>query len=73
MIFSLLCKLPRWLGGGHKWRRLTKKEWAEKPTQSVPPLPELAEWTRLRRTCSRCHAERVVKARKPKAEQETTT
>jgi len=66
MIFgSLLCKLPSWLGGGHRWRRLTVKERMAHPITTGYFM----------RRCRNCPAERVVKARKPKVktEQETTT
>jgi len=62
MIHSLLCKFPRWLGGDHRWRRLTKKEHA---------IYSLYGDSKLKRICQRCKAERVVKARKKTIKEET--
>jgi len=59
MILSLLCKLPRWLGGDHKWRRLTIKERLQHPITTGYFM----------RRCHRCGTERMVKARKTKSGQ----
>ena len=64
MILSMLCKLPRWLGGGCNERRLTKKE-MQNPPAALEEAPEQG------RICRRCPAERAVKARK-KTTKETT-
>ena len=68
---KLLCKLPRWLGGDHKWRRLTKNE-REAPGFQIFAAAQLPNGNVDRmRICRRCGAERVVKARK-KTTKETT-
>lgn len=62
MIRALLCKLPRWMGGGHRWRRLTKKE-CESPGLQVM-VGALDGSTVQLRICRRCGAKRIVKSRK---------
>ena len=58
-IGALLCKLPRWLGGGHKERRLYKDEMHGQ-------YVDHAEAKRVR-ICVRCNATRLARARKGKA------
>ena len=70
MIGKLLCKLPRWLGGGHKWRRLTKKE--RNYAREWPLGTDQASALMQMRICRRWEAERIVKPRKPKVTKETT-
>lgn len=59
MIGKLLCALPAWLGGGHRWRRLAKKESAYGGTSNARDASRV-------RICRRCGAERIAKHRKPK-------
>ena len=67
MILSMLCKLPSWLGGGHRWRRFTRDECNRRSIANLPVGMALEHL----RICRRCDAERVVKARK-KTTKETT-
>ena len=67
----ILCKFPRLLGGGHRWRRLTKKEMAEYNMK----LQRLGAFNPIKilqsprtRICRRCSAEHIAKQRKTKQE-----
>ena len=62
ILAKLLCYLPPWLGGGHKWRRLTVNE-------RRGQIPAIADPKRI---CRRCGAERVVKTRKAKETKQET-
>ena len=64
---KLLCKLPRWLGGGHKWRRLTKKEREARIKRGT------ADTISSARICRRCGAERIAKPRKAKETKQENT
>jgi len=48
MIRALLCKLPRWMGGGHREKRVTRSN----------------EDRAFNRQCVRCGATRMAKTRK---------
>ena len=74
MIRALLCKLPAWIGGGHRYRRLTKKEMDSQWTamcrlaEGRDSTATAEQWQALhqRRICRRCGAERIAKSHKPK-------
>ena len=61
---ALLCKLPRWLGGGHKDRRPTKKE-RESPGIQIM-ASALGGTIQQLRLCRRCGIGRIAAKRKAK-------
>lgn len=63
---ALLCKLPKWLGGDHRWRRLRKAE--DMPMWAILASTEFdLDHKAQIRICSRCDRTRLAKARKGRA------